>query len=95
MTHLSFKSTEECEMASGSDNEATPRPTLNPTSLPTKWYADYSEMDCVEDCTGALPCGGLSQSWQQKFDSHEDCCKSNKVLKSCEALHESDADLFT
>jgi len=39
-----------------------------------KWYVKYEAMMCVQDCVGASPCGGIVESWDETFDSKEDCC---------------------
>ena len=40
-----------------------------------KWYMDWNENKCVQDCTGASPCGGLAETWDLVYDTQDKCCK--------------------
>ncbi|KAK1742774.1 DUF285 domain-containing protein [Skeletonema marinoi] len=49
---------------------------LGTTAVGTdKWYASYEDQKCVQDCSGAPPCGGVAEPWDQKYTSKEQCCK--------------------
>ena len=39
-----------------------------------KWYVNYSAGTCVQDCTGASPCGGLAETWEELFGDKKKCC---------------------
>jgi len=54
-------------------------PTRKPTSRPTRnepWYVDRQIGKCVQDCTGANPCGGKMSQWADAFKSARACCDS-------------------
>ena len=52
-----------------------------------KFYMDWGNNKCVQDCEGAAPCGGLAESWDQKYDTQDECCaeKMSWDTKSCKA----------
>ena len=42
-----------------------------------KYYVEYyseGDRNCVMDCDGPAPCGGLAQSYMETYDSFDDCC---------------------
>lgn len=39
-----------------------------------KWFVDYENSKCVQDCVGAAPCGGLAEAWDTTFDDAAACC---------------------
>eukprot|EP00956_Cyclotella_meneghiniana_P004011 scaffold4865_cov83-Cyclotella_meneghiniana.AAC.9 len=41
----------------------------------SKWYMDWNGSKCVQDCTGASPCGGLAETWDTLYDSQDICCE--------------------
>jgi len=41
-----------------------------------KWYANYGAGGCTQDCAGASPCGGVAESWDDKFSTKKECCKA-------------------
>ena len=88
LKNLPFQSIDNCQLAPGS------YPTLKPTPFGKSWYANYSSMQCVQDCNGASPCGGYRKSWQKLFDTFEDCCHANKVFEKCKGSQTSGIDLF-
>lgn len=40
------------------------------------WYVNYKTYRCVKDCVGTAPCGGLAESWDEKFNSAKNCCST-------------------
>ena len=41
-----------------------------------KWYVDWTDSKCVQDCVGTSPCGGIVESWEELHSSHdEECCE--------------------
>ncbi len=38
------------------------------------FYADFDGGRCVQDCNGASPCGGIADSWDEKFSTKKACC---------------------
>ncbi len=40
-----------------------------------EWYVRYEENTCVQDCSGASPCGGIADSWQELYSSKAKCCQ--------------------
>eukprot|EP00804_Cyclotella_cryptica_P000475 CCRYP_020032-RA/>CCRYP_020032-RA protein AED:0.05 eAED:0.35 QI:142/0.71/0.62/1/0.71/0.5/8/50/1510 len=40
----------------------------------SKFYVDWMNQYCVQDCEGAAPCGGLAQAWDPLYNSASDCC---------------------
>jgi hypothetical protein len=53
----------------------------------TDWYMDFGSNKCVQDCTGASPCGGLAESWDIKYSTQDKCCEERMWwdTKSCKA----------
>ncbi|KAL7503822.1 hypothetical protein ACHAXN_001894 [Cyclotella atomus] len=51
----------------------------------TKWYINFNTWECVQDCDGASPCGGLANSWDVMYDTRQTCCGERKWwnLASC------------
>lgn len=58
---------------------------MQPTSdFNTKWYIDWTvsglvngtplQGQCVKNCVGLAPCGGIGDTWFTFHDSMEDCC---------------------
>ena len=41
-----------------------------------KWYVSYEDAKCVQDCSGASPCGGVANFWEELYSSKEQCCKN-------------------
>ena len=41
----------------------------------TKWYMDWNENKCVQDCIGSSPCGRLAEAWDIVYDTQDKCCK--------------------
>jgi len=42
-----------------------------------KYYIEYTENMCVQDCDGSAPCGGIiTDSWVGLYDTIEDCCSN-------------------
>ncbi|KAL7460646.1 hypothetical protein ACHAXS_001091, partial [Conticribra weissflogii] len=39
-----------------------------------KWYPNWEDFICVQDCVGASPCGGLAESWDPLYDTVATCC---------------------
>ncbi|KAL7462177.1 hypothetical protein ACHAXS_002563 [Conticribra weissflogii] len=39
-----------------------------------KFYVDWIKGQCVKDCVGPAPCGGLAQLWDPLYDSDITCC---------------------
>ncbi len=39
-----------------------------------KWYVDWDNYECVQDCTGESPCGGIAETWEELYTSKEVCC---------------------
>jgi len=64
----------------------TLKPTANPNTPQILWYADYNTFDCVQDCDGENPCGGLSEPWKPKYLTRKDCCSVHKKFPSCKVL---------
>ena len=41
-----------------------------------KWYVNWTDKKCVQDCnSGAAPCGGIANSWDDLYTSQADCCE--------------------
>ncbi len=40
-----------------------------------EWYVSYEDKTCVQDCSGASPCGGIANSWEELYSSKEECCQ--------------------
>eukprot|EP00984_Skeletonema_dohrnii_P029480 scaffold20142_cov80-Skeletonema_dohrnii-CCMP3373.AAC.3 len=50
---------------------------LGTTAVGTdKWYANYEDAKCVQDCSGASPCGGVANFWEELYSTKEQCCKT-------------------
>ena len=43
-----------------------------------KWYRDWSSNKCVQNCAtdADTKCGGLAHSWDDMYDTQDECCKS-------------------
>lgn len=57
----------------------------------SKWYVDYNDSICVQDCVGSAPCGGLADPWDSLYDDAAKCCSQRlNWIKSttCEAQSE-------
>ena len=39
-----------------------------------KYYIDYVNEHCVQDCDCPSPCGGLTQHWDILYDNADQCC---------------------
>ena len=39
------------------------------------WYVSYEDVKCVQDCSGAEPCGGVAEPWDKLYSTKEQCCK--------------------
>eukprot|EP00956_Cyclotella_meneghiniana_P009419 scaffold13016_cov38-Cyclotella_meneghiniana.AAC.2 len=39
-----------------------------------KYYIDFTNQQCVKDCDGAAPCGGLTPQWNILYNTEDDCC---------------------
>eukprot|EP00956_Cyclotella_meneghiniana_P020495 scaffold36305_cov35-Cyclotella_meneghiniana.AAC.6 len=40
-----------------------------------KYYIDYEKEQCVQDCDGPAPCGGvLNDKWKTLFHTGDECC---------------------
>ena len=53
----------------------------------SQWYVDWSTHTCVQDCSGASPCGGLADTWMQLFSSKANCCDAKlSWVANCETL---------
>mmetsp|Transcript_20073 Transcript_20073/g.42253 ORF Transcript_20073/g.42253 Transcript_20073/m.42253 type:complete len:568 (+) Transcript_20073:272-1975(+) len=39
-----------------------------------KWYPNWEDFVCVQDCVGDSPCGGLAESWDPLYDTVNTCC---------------------
>ncbi len=39
-----------------------------------KWYVDWDIYECVQDCAGESPCGGIAASWEELYSSKDRCC---------------------
>ena len=63
------------------DNDDQQNTTLVPSeedsisSIP--WYADWNLYQCVKDCNGPPPCGGIMETSEKEFDSLKACCEVN------------------
>lgn len=40
----------------------------------SKFYMDYVNGYCVQNCDGALPCGGIADTWDELYDTLKACC---------------------
>ena len=40
-----------------------------------KWFVDYENFKCAQDCTGDSPCGDVAQ-WDIIFDTVDSCCQN-------------------
>ncbi|KAL9179689.1 hypothetical protein ACHAXT_008979 [Thalassiosira profunda] len=38
------------------------------------WYMDWGRGFCVQDCDGAVPCGGHAQAWDNLYPTKQQCC---------------------
>lgn len=61
-----------------------------PTAGSNNWYVDYYEngSTCVQDCDGAVPCGGRANSWDTLYKSAKVCCEKQLSwipVATCEA----------
>lgn len=64
---LSLLSKEACLSAS----------EMNFTGLGSnKYYIDFVNEQCAQDCDGQVPCGGLTQQWNILYDTADQCCDS-------------------
>ncbi len=73
-----YESLEEC-CASGifwlSKGECFAASGVSSEDLGTKkFYVDWINEQCVQDCNGPAPCGGLAQAWDPLYDSSAACC---------------------
>lgn len=39
-----------------------------------KWYPEWENDTCIQDCEGASPCGGAAETWNDLYSSREQCC---------------------
>ena len=39
-----------------------------------KFYIDWVNGHCLQDCEGPAPCGGLAETWDFLYDSGDACC---------------------
>ena len=53
-----------------------------------KWYVDWTDSKCVQDCVGtSQSCGGIAEGWDELHSSQEECCeKKLSWLKKRECL---------
>ena len=49
----------------------------SPSAGTTKYWMDWTNKKCVQDCVGSSPCGGLAESWDKKYDTKTECCVEN------------------
>jgi hypothetical protein len=49
----------------------------SPSTGTTKYWMDWTNKKCVQDCVGSSPCGGLAESWDKKYDTKTECCVEN------------------
>lgn len=40
-----------------------------------KWYANWTDKKCVQDCNGSHLCGGVANDWDELHSSKEECCE--------------------
>ena len=38
------------------------------------WYVDWKKLKCSKDCEGSAPCGGVAQSYTQRYATSSECC---------------------
>jgi len=41
------------------------------------WYVNWENFECVQNCVGPSPCGGIRKSWQHLHDSARKCCDAH------------------
>lgn len=70
----------ECLIASG--DSALPHGS-------DKYFLDWTHYRCVQDCEGPAPCGGLglAKSWQETYDTAQECCDKIPWISRKECLH--------
>jgi len=52
-----------------------------------KFYIDWINQYCVQDCVGSAPCGGLAQAWDTVYDSASACCAQIPVLRADDCVY--------
>ena len=59
-----------------------------------KWYMDWNENKCVQDCTGASPCGGLAETWDKVYDTQDKCCENITSIAAASLINNATIILF-
>ena len=57
------------------------------TAGSNKWYMDWDENKCVQDCIGASPCGGLAEAWDVVYDRQDKCCENISLIAAAPVIN--------
>jgi hypothetical protein len=63
---------------------AVDRVILSPVAVNVKWYVDWKNERCAQDCDEALApsCGGNAYKWDRLCDDDVTCCKNSLSYKN-------------